>query len=265
MLLQPALSDVVLPFSVAAMDPKWFPPPDRPVRPGSRDITAANAIGMAALLLPPGQCRNVIAIPPFLAIIYTLRQHTTGRNDEDYLTAVNVCMMLIRFIDFCVVNTPEQSFRRVRSDGRTETPQEIQNMTIWQKLRWNFDLFATLRGIGWNWRVKNVDDVRNDISRRCICLSSLRTDCSDRVSGFVLEQVVRATCAFAYIDVHEWYMRRTPFGDGTSSVPDLFSLSLREQVVLAWCRAFHSGSTMAFGYYLVAVVLVATGISSPQS
>lgn len=127
---------------------------------------AANGIGMLTLLLPQGHFRNAIAIPVLLWIPYNLRRYTTGKPVEDYLSAVQVSVALIRYLDFCTFKIPEQSLRRVGADGSTETPQEIQNMTLWQKLRWNFDLFTTLRGIGWNWRVKNVDDVPKDISRR---------------------------------------------------------------------------------------------------
>ncbi len=76
---------------------------------------------------------------------------------------------------------------------------------------------------------------------------------------------MRVVSAFAYLDLHEWYMRRTPFGDGTSPTPGFFSSPLRDQVLLSWMRAFHSGFTMALGYYLLAAILVGTGISSPQS
>lgn len=70
---------------------------------------------------------------------------------------------------------------------------------------------------------------------------------------------------FAYIDLHEWYMARSPFGDGTIPRPDLFSLPLHEQIFHGWFRVFHSGFTMAFGYYFLAAIVVGSGIYSPQS
>lgn len=126
----------------------------------------ASLVGMGALLLPQGPFRKAIAIPPLIAIAYNIRRHSTGQPAEDYLSAVNVCMTMCKFVDFCVLDDPEQSCLRVWPDGTTETTQEIQSMSMWQKLRWNFDLFATMRGIGWNWKVKNVDEVPKDISRR---------------------------------------------------------------------------------------------------
>lgn len=86
----------------------------------------------------------------------------------------------------------------------------------------------------------------------------------DGRSRFAIEQVIRAAYCFAFIDIHEWYIRRTPFGDG-SPPPDLFSLPPSQQVFLAWFRAFHSGFTLVLGYYILAAILVGSGISRPQS
>ncbi|ETI22461.1 hypothetical protein G647_06536 [Cladophialophora carrionii CBS 160.54] len=199
------------------MDPKWFPPPDRPFQPGSRSILAAGTIGITTLLIPKGQLRNIIAIPSILWILwilYNLRQHTTGKPEEDYLTAVNISITLARFIDVCVLHDAEQSLRRVRADGSDrETAEDIQRMG----------------------------------------------------SRFVLEQALRAAYCFVYIDVHEWYMRRTPFGDGTTHMPDFFSLPLEKQIFLGWQTGLHNGFTMVFGYYLVTIFAVGAGFHSPQS
>ncbi|KAJ9607725.1 hypothetical protein H2200_007803 [Cladophialophora chaetospira] len=232
------------------MDSKWFPPPDRPFQPGGGSIFGAGIIGVTTLLLPQGAFRKTIAIPPILWILYNMRQHTTGKPEEDYLTAINVSMALARFLDVCVLRDAEKEFRRVNTDeSARETPNEIKKMTLWQKLRWNLDLFTTMRGIGWNWRVKNVDEVPLDTSR----------------SAFVLEQILRASYCFAFLDIDEWYMRRTPFGDRTAPLPDFFSLPLLQQVFLGWESGLRSGMSMVLGYYLLSAVVVGTGIHSPQS
>jgi hypothetical protein len=149
------------------MDPKWFPSPERPFQPGGRSILAAGTTSITTLLLPQGHLRKIIAVPPILWILYNLRQHTTGKVEEDYLTAINISMTLAKFIDVCVLRNAEQVLRRVKPDGSgVETAEDIQKMDLWQKFRWNLDLFTTMRGIGWNWRVKNVDEVPLNISRR---------------------------------------------------------------------------------------------------
>ncbi len=153
------------------MDPKWFPPPDRPFQPGSRGILGAGTICITTLLLPQGPFRKIIAVPPILWLLYNLRQHTTGKGEEDYLTAVNISMTLARFVDVCALRDAEKELWRVNPDGSArETADDIQKMTLWQKFRWNLDLFMTMRGVGWNWRVKNVDEVPMNISRRWISM-----------------------------------------------------------------------------------------------
>ncbi|OQU96641.1 hypothetical protein CLAIMM_02691 [Cladophialophora immunda] len=231
------------------MDPKWFPPPDRPFQPGGRSVFGAGVIGMTTLLFPPGRFRQIMPIPLILWILWNLRQHTAGRPEEDYINAINVCLILLRCIDVGVLHNAEQAFRRVKSDGTTETEEDIEKMTTWQKFRWSLQLFTTMRGIGWNWRVKNVDQVPRHISR----------------SRFVLEQVARAFYSFLYMDINGWCMRRLPWGDRTASVSDPFALPLWQQILLGWSSAFHSGFTMAFSYYLGAAVAVGSGLYTPQS
>lgn len=149
------------------MDPKWFPPQDRPFQSGGQSLLAGGVVGVATLLLPPSLFRRTIAIPPLLWILYNLRQHTTGKREEDYLTAVNISMLLAKMVDVCVVHTAERDFHRVEDDGTPcETTQEIEQMTLWQKFNWSLSLLTTTRGVGWNWRVKNVDKVAPTISRR---------------------------------------------------------------------------------------------------
>ncbi|OAL20157.1 hypothetical protein AYO22_09129 [Fonsecaea multimorphosa] len=231
------------------MDPKWFPPPDRPIQPGGPSVIGAGVIGITTLLLPPGQLRKTIPISLIPWVMLNLRRHTSGRPEEDYLTAVNVSLILVRCIDFEVLHNAEQAFRRVKSDGTMETAEDIEKMTIWQKCRWGLHLFTTARGIGWNWRVKNVDEVPRDISR----------------SRFVLEQAVRASYAFLYMDVNQWCTRWSDWGDGTAPDFDLFTIPLWQQTLLGWSSAFQSGFSMAFGYYLGAAIAVGSGLYTPQS
>lgn len=149
------------------MDANWFPSQDRPFQAGGRSILGAGTIGITAMLLPQSTLRTTVAIPPILWFLYNVRQHTTGKREEDYLTAVNISMTLAKFLDVGVLRNAENEFQRVNPDGSArETPDDLQKMTLWQKFRWNLDLFVTMRGIGWNWRVKNVDEVPLDISRR---------------------------------------------------------------------------------------------------
>lgn len=164
-------------ISCCTMNPMWFAPPNRPLRPATdSSVAAANTVAILTLLLPQGAARSFTGLPPILYIAYNLRRCSTGKIENDYLNAINVFTCLMRYLDFCVINVPERDFHRVRPDGNAETESDVRNMTIWQKFRWNFDLFMTMRGVGWNWRVKNVEAVPMQLSRRYVqgrCMISL--------------------------------------------------------------------------------------------
>lgn len=148
------------------MDPKWFPPPDRPFQNTAPFTAGANLVGIATLLLPQGRFRSIIAVPSILWLAYGLRQYSTGKAEEDYLNAVNVTIALFKFVDFATLRTPEQTVHRIGPGGRMETTEQVERMTLWQKLKWNLELYSTARGIGWNWQVKNTDHVPEGITRR---------------------------------------------------------------------------------------------------
>lgn len=148
------------------MDFGLFPPPIRPLHPAGRALLTSNAVGIASLLFPQGRFRNIIAFPALLWIAYDVRQHGTGFVGSDYQDAVDLSMAFIRLVDFSILRVAELSVHRVRPDGSFETTEDVFNMTIYQKFRWSIDLFLTLRGIKWDWRVKNVDQVSPKISRR---------------------------------------------------------------------------------------------------
>ncbi|KAK6379512.1 hypothetical protein LTS17_006430 [Exophiala oligosperma] len=154
----------------------------------------------------------------------------------------------MRYLDFCVINVPERDFHRVRPDGNAETESDVRNMTIWQKFRWNFDLFMTMRGVGWNWRVKNVEAVPMQLSRR----------------QYIFQRLVRMGYCYLFMDVHEYLINHPQFRAGMVGL-DFFSIPLGQQFFLSWSLALYSGCSMAFGYNLISAFMVGLGISSPQS
>jgi hypothetical protein len=149
------------------MEAKWFPPADRPYLEVGPTLGASFGVGFVGLLLPQGILRRAFAIPPLLFLLYNLRQHTAGAWEQDYLAAIQVTGFLIKTTDLCIVHHAENDFWRVKPDGsRRETNQEVHSMSPWRRLLWKLDLWTSIRGIGWNWKVKNVPVVKQT-SRRC--------------------------------------------------------------------------------------------------
>jgi len=148
------------------MDLGIFPPPDRTLHAPGRALLAGNAIGIASLLLPQGLFRNIITFPALFWIANDVRKHGTGLAASNYQDAVDLSMALVKLIDFSVLRVPEESVHHIRPDGRAETTEDVLNMTLHKRFRWGLDLFLTMRGINWDWRVKNVGMVPHNASRR---------------------------------------------------------------------------------------------------
>jgi hypothetical protein len=130
-------------------------------------LAASFGVGFVGLLLPRGLLRRSFAIPPLLFLLYNLRQHTSGVWEQDYLAAIQITGFLVKTVDLCVVHDAERDFQKTSGDdGTQKLGQDVRSMSTWQRFWWKFDLWTSLRGTGWNWKVKNVPVVE-ETSRRC--------------------------------------------------------------------------------------------------
>ena len=143
-----------------AMDPSWFPSADRPKRISDTILVPFMLICISSLLLPRGAVRLVLTLPPILFLMSQARRTTSGNNVEDYIFAVNASGLLYKYITFVVFRKPETDMWRVQMEGENKgKPEEevAQEMDLWSKFKWSLHFWTTLRGVGWNWQVRNVD------------------------------------------------------------------------------------------------------------
>lgn len=79
----------------------------------------------------------------------------------DYAVHGILVYFLLRWIDCFVLHTPEKDFYRIRyqkaGDRSVETREDIPT-TLVGKLEWAFDLALSVRGEGWNFKIKNLPD-----------------------------------------------------------------------------------------------------------
>ena len=144
------------------MDPKWFPLPNRPVRASGAILVPFMAICNSSLLLPPGRLRVLLTLPPLAYLLWQVPRSTSGINPEDYLLAISLSQLAYRYVTSVLFATPECDSHRVVVSGEkkgTREPEDALSMGLWAKLKWTMHFWFSMRGIGWNWRVKNVDDV----------------------------------------------------------------------------------------------------------
>jgi len=76
-------------------------------------------------------------------------KYPTGEKAQDYFLPIQAAIILTRWVDFYVLHNPEKEFSRLKDHS-------VRPTTWWVKLGWVWDLNTTFRGIGWNWKVKNV-------------------------------------------------------------------------------------------------------------
>jgi len=158
-------------FPSDLMDPSWFPPPARPLGIHRQILPAFSFVCVSSLLLPPGAARRAITLPPLLYLLSQVRKCSAGTDVEDYVLAVNVTGLLYKYVDFILLCDTETQLYRVKEAENKDGPrlnEDPANMGLWQKCKWSVDLWTTLRGVGWNWRVKNVDALRDNVTRQWV-------------------------------------------------------------------------------------------------
>lgn len=137
-----------------------FATEDRPLRPGEPLWIGFTSACVLCLLLPAGITRNIVGC---LILWYSQKDYpmsTTGHAGRDYLIAINITLAALKFADFVYLRVPEDTAHRVNASGVSiENGRSIRDSSYRKRLQWAASLFSTLRGVGWNWKVKNVEDV----------------------------------------------------------------------------------------------------------
>jgi hypothetical protein len=161
------------------MDPIWFPLANRPVRAGGFILVPFMLICTTSYLLPPGRPRVLFTLPPLLYLLLQVRRTTSGTHAEDYMLAVNIFQFFYRYLASVLFSTAEDDMYRVVMSGEKKgmrEPEDARTMDLWPKLKWSAHFCFSMRGIGWNWRVKNVDDVPEKLQfKRSVCMIGTST------------------------------------------------------------------------------------------
>ncbi|KAH8596157.1 membrane bound O-acyl transferase family-domain-containing protein [Bisporella sp. PMI_857] len=118
---------------------------------------------------------------------------------------------------------------------------ELLSETWWGKLGWAISLKMTLRGVGWNWKVKNVPD------------QPMRSKWQ-----FVRGQLIKAF-AFYFAFDQIWYNLQSSVYCSPNP-PSLFSDTITRQVFFAWVGGLESYLSINMQYPIFAALTVAPGI-----
>ena len=144
---------------------EWLAPmEERKVAPGWW-FPGYLGICMLSCLPPPGM--KLVRIGVFgpillLWLLYT-PNYTVGDSGGDFAAGVFMAAVSVKWVDFVVCRVPEKEFWRV-PEGQGPDKASLRavpptpNGSLWEKVRWSISLWCTDRGIGWNWKVKNLQD-----------------------------------------------------------------------------------------------------------
>ena len=113
------------------------------------------AISVLSLAIPYSKARNITTIAIFIAILSFLPfQHPATPHPsfiEDYATATSILAMMEPWVARALIDNSDRDYWR---DG--ESAESITQLTFLQRLKRSWELNVSPRGIGWNFRIKQI-------------------------------------------------------------------------------------------------------------
>jgi hypothetical protein len=128
-----------------------------PYPPGPFLVPTIFLTSFCGSFLAPGKVRSLCVTGILAYLVSLVVKYPTGSLANDALLPIQALILLTQWVDLYVLHTPEKEFRRVR-DVKNENEGDVKlERTGWRaKLKWVWDLKTTVRGVGWNWSVKNI-------------------------------------------------------------------------------------------------------------
>lgn len=217
----------------------FVPDKARPLHPRPYLIPSIYLTCIAASTLPPGKIRGLLGAGALAFWLIQIPKYTQGSIAEDNLLPIQAGLLLLHWMDFFVLHSPNEFFR-------LRDPQQGLHQTFWEKLSWNFDLCTSMRGVGWNWKVKNVPAVENQTPRW----------------SFVKLSALRAFRNYMLFDVCHCIILCTSYN--SKSPPDIFSDGIARQILFGWLPNIGSYAALNMQYSIFAALTVAISLYTPQ-
>lgn len=125
-------------------------------------IMPAYATLLSSSLLLPKTIRIAFVLPLAVWLLSQFPRYTFISFGVTYLVAIPLVGLLWQWVDMAILNEPSEAFFQVSEDPAA--PKDLAKSkaegfmpdSIVGKLIWSNQLLTTNRGIGWNWKVKNV-------------------------------------------------------------------------------------------------------------
>ncbi len=132
------------------MFPSFVPNKARPLALRPHLIPSIFIVCLAGTVLPPGLLNTLSISTSALYLSAQIPKATSGKVPQDYMLPIQALLLITQWLDFCVLHSPDEFSR--------DKDKEKVPKTWREKLSWAWGLNTTYRGIGWNWKVKNVPE-----------------------------------------------------------------------------------------------------------
>lgn len=132
------------------MFPSFVPDKARPLAARPHLIPSIFIVCLAGTVLPAGPLSTLSIGSIALYLAAQIPKATPGTSPQDYMLPIQALIMILQWADFCVLHSPDEFYR---DKDKEKVPQGWR-----EKLSWAWDLNTTYRGLGWNWKVKNVPE-----------------------------------------------------------------------------------------------------------
>ena len=128
----------------------FIPSKARPLAPRPHLIPSIFVVCLAGTVLPPSLLNNLSIGTIALYLSAQIPKATSGNIAQDFMLPIQTILCVAQWVDFCVLHSPDE-FSRDKDEKKVPK-------TWREKLSWAWGLNTTYRGIGWNWKVKNVPE-----------------------------------------------------------------------------------------------------------
>ncbi|KAF3315921.1 hypothetical protein TWF173_003116 [Orbilia oligospora] len=220
------------------------------IEPTIRVLTALSIFPLQAtrFIFKPSSIREkqyLALLAVQIAIVYNLR---SDEPDPAFLCGFLTTLMTLRLLPTLIwENSPDTTDRRdTDPDG-----WHVMEQSSVKKFFWGFSWITTLRGIPWNWRVRNIPPQPSYASRWEYLLKNVPVVF---VYGCVLDALWKMRALFEFTKYHgslEGYGSSASRGVGEMALNSIFAM-------------VSMYVTTVFNYQMMAVAAVLIGISRPE-
>jgi hypothetical protein len=179
-------------------------------------------------------------------------RYPTGDVVQDGLLPIQGLILFTHWIDFYLLHNTEREYFKVKDtegkegrEGKEVTEAKVGGRSGRKGLGWHFDLATSMRGVGWNWQVKNIPQTTQKTKWQ-----------------FVRTQLSKAFLFYLLFDFIWYNIQGSIYA--TLSPPPLLSDTIPRQILWTWIPGLESYYSLNMQFPLFATLMVGLGFYGPE-